>query len=56
MFSETDSYTVITVRKLELKRDTTKVEVNDMRYASCLTVAPSAMDATGSYKDCFSDC
>ena len=37
---------VIIVRKLKLKRDATKVEVNDMRYASCLTVAPSAMDAT----------
>ena len=45
-FSETDSYTVIIVRKLELKCDATKVEIDDMRYASCLPVAPSVMDAT----------
>ena len=45
-FSETDLYTTIIVRKLELKRNATKVEINDMRYASCLTVAPSAMEAT----------
>ena len=37
---------VIIVRKLKLKRDATKVEINDMRYASCRTVAPTAMDAT----------
>ena len=45
-FSETDSYTVIIVRKLELKCDATKVEIDDMRYASCLPVAPSGMEAT----------
>ena len=37
---------VIIVRKLKLKPDATEVEINDMRYASCLTVAPTAMDAT----------
>ena len=39
---------VIIVRKLKLKRDATKVEINDMRYASCPTVAPTVMDATDS--------
>ena len=37
---------VIIVQKLKLEREATKVEVNDMRYASCLTLAPSALDAT----------
>ena len=46
MFSETDSYTVIIVRKLELKCDATKVEINDMRYVSCLPVTPTVMEAT----------
>ena len=39
-------YTVIIVRKLELKCNATKVEIDDMRYASCLPVAPTVMDAT----------
>ena len=46
MFSETDSYTVIIVRKLELKCNATKVEIDDMRYAFCLPVAPTVMEAT----------
>ena len=37
---------VIIVQKLKLKRDAIKVEINDMRDASCLTVAPTVMDAT----------
>ena len=37
---------VIIFLKLKLRRDATEVEINDMRYASCLTVAPTAMDAT----------
>ena len=37
---------VLIVRKLKFKHDTTKVEINDMRYAFCLTVAPTVMDAT----------
>ena len=39
-------YTVIIFRKPELKCDDTKVEIDDMRYASCLPVAPTVMDAT----------
>ena len=45
-FSETDSYTIIIVRELALKFYATKVELDDMRYPSCLPVALSAMDAT----------
>ena len=37
---------VIIVRKLKLKHDATKVEINGMRYASCLTVVPTVMGAT----------
>ena len=46
-FSETDSYTIIIVQELELKRDVTKVENDDKRYLSCLSVVPLVMDATG---------
>ena len=46
MFSETDWYTVIIVRKLELKYNATKVEIDDTRFLSCLSVVPLAMDAT----------
>ena len=46
MFSETDFYTNIIVQKLKLKCDATKVEINDMRCASCLPVAPTVMEAT----------
>ena len=45
-FSETDSYMVIIVQELELKFDATEVEIYNMRYASCLPVAPSVMEAT----------
>ena len=37
---------VIIFRYLKLKRNAAEVQTNDMRYASCLTVAPTAMDAT----------
>ena len=44
--SETDSYTVIIVRRLELKFDATQVEIDETRFLSCLPVVPLAMDAT----------
>ena len=45
-FSKTDSCTVILVQELELKPDITKVEIDDTRYLSCLSVVPLVMDAT----------
>ena len=39
-------YTVIIVGKLELKCEATQVEIDDMRYASCLPVALTVMEAT----------
>ena len=43
---ETDPYTVIIVRRLELKFDATKLEIDDTRFLSCLSVVPLAMEAT----------
>ena len=45
-FPETDSYTIINVQEPELQRDVTKVEIDDTRYLSCLSVVPLVMDAT----------
>ena len=44
--SGTDLYTVIIVRRLELKFDATQVEIDETRFLSCLPVVPLAMDAT----------
>ena len=48
-FSETDSYTIIIVQHPELKCDVTQVEIDDIRYLSCLSVVPLVMDATGTH-------
>ena len=48
--SEIDSYPIIIVLRLELKFDATKVEINDTRYLSCLSVVPLVMEATALYK------
>ena len=47
---ETDLYTVIIVRRLELKLDATQLEIDDTKFLSCLSVVPLAMEATGKDK------
>ena len=47
--SEIDPYTVIMVLRLESKFDATKVEIDDTRFLSCLSVVPFSMDATEPY-------
>ena len=44
--AKTDSHIVIIVQELELKFDSTQVEIVDTRFLSCLPVAPFAMEAT----------
>ena len=44
--SEIDQYTVIIVLRLELKFNATKVEIDDTRFLSCLSLVPLAMEAT----------
>ena len=46
MSFETDLYTVISIRRLELKLNTTQLEIDDTRFLSCLLVVPLAMEAT----------